>query len=232
MKPRFRSVRERWHRLAGSETVRIDGVRIDARAAVVGEAVRRQLLRADYEFAERRLAAAHLRPSDRVVEIGAGIGLVGLVCARLAARGAVFSFEANPGLEAVIRDNYARNAVAPMLDMRAVTPDGGPVTFHVTPSLLSSSIQNRDGGRSVTVESVAFGAVLREHRPDVIVMDVEGAEIDLLGGSDLPGVRLVVVETHANVTGRDAVDRMEAHMRASGFERAAGAHRNVVWRRG
>ncbi|WP_341861144.1 hypothetical protein [Gymnodinialimonas sp. 57CJ19] len=106
MKPKFRTLRRRYHELVNSQTVSLDGIRVDARADVVGHDVRREIIRGTYEFAERKLLAQVLRSSDRVVEMGAGIGAIGLLASRLIGAENVTSFEANPALEAVIRSNY------------------------------------------------------------------------------------------------------------------------------
>lgn len=231
MKPRFRSARSLLHRLIGSKTVTLDGVRLDARESVIGPDVRRQLLRGDYEYAERRLLRDLLRPDDRVVELGAGIGAVGLLAAKLVGDENVWSYEGNPALRAVIESNHARNRLRPGLDMRVVTLTGAPVTFFVTDMMLSSSLSRRDNARGVEVQGVAMAEVLQMHRPTVLVLDVEGAETTLLPGASLEGVRALLVETHANVTGQAAVDAMIAALEDQGFRIARRAHRNIVFAR-
>lgn len=231
MKPRFRSLRARWHGLLKSREVTLDGVTLDAREAVVGPQVRAELLRGTYEFAERRLLRDVLRPGDRVVEIGAGIGAVGLVAARIVGAENVVSYEANPTLRGVIEANQARNGLRPELRMRAVTRDGATVRFFVTDLLLSSSIHDRGAAREIEVESEAIGDVLAEHRPSVLVLDVEGAETDLLPSADLSGLRAIVVETHASVTGEPAVGAMIAAVERAGFAITRRAHRNLLLER-
>lgn len=231
MKPRFRTARSLMHRLLRSKTVTLDGVRIDARETAIGPDVRDQLLRGDYEYAERRLLRDLLRPGDRVVEMGAGIGAVGLLAAKIVGAQNVWSYEANPALRQVIEGNHARNDLHPGLDMRGVTSDGGPVTFFVTDVMLSSSLSRRDTAREVEVEGVAIADVLRERCPTVLVLDVEGAETTLLPGAPLDGVRALLVETHANVTGQSAIDEMIAALAAQGFRIARRAHRNLVFER-
>ena len=49
-----------------------------------------------YEGDEIAGALAVVRPGDRVLELGAGLGIVGAVTAKNAAPDAVLSFEANP----------------------------------------------------------------------------------------------------------------------------------------
>ena len=46
------------------------------------------------------------------------------------------------------------------------------------------------------MRGVALGELIREHRPTVLVIDIEGGESDL-GPTPLPGVRAVIVECHS-----------------------------------
>ena len=91
--------------------------------------VRSALFKGTYEDNERRLVRGLLKPGDRVLEIGTGIGLVSLVCAKICGAGNVLSYEANPQLERIIRKNYELNGLTPNLRMRAVTTDGRSVSF-------------------------------------------------------------------------------------------------------
>lgn len=228
-RPPLRNWRERWHRLVRSQDVRIGRVRLIANPDLVGKDVRRLLFRGDYEFAELQLLDSVLRPDDRVMEIGAGVGAIGLTAAAVIGAERVTSFEANPKLEALIRKNYALNQLFPNLIMKAVTVGGTPVTFNVAPSMLSSSIYSQVGGHSLTVESVAINAALHEIRPTILVVDAEGAEVDLLPAADLSGVRAILVECHAKVTGEDKVQAMMAHILNAGFRVDFEMHRNVLF---
>lgn len=228
MKPKFRSLRQRYHQLMDSKTVRLDGIRVDARAVVVGDDVRQEIIRGNYEFAERKLLEQVLRPTDRIVEVGAGIGAIGLLASRLIGPENVTSFEANPALETVIRGNYDLNNLHPNLIMKAVTLDGGPVSFFVTQSLLSSSLHDRGEKTKVEVASAAIAEVLSTHSPTILVLDVEGAEVDLLPDTKLDGVRALLIELHPNVVGQPAIEALQESLRAKGFVTVANQHRNIL----
>ncbi|MBF9033457.1 FkbM family methyltransferase [Rhodobacterales bacterium HKCCE2091] len=228
----FRNVRMNWHRLVGTKVMTLDGVRIGTAAPGLSPLVRNLIFKRTYEDAERDLLRRCLRPGDRVLEIGGGIGVVGLVAARIAGAGRVTSYEANPGLEPILRANYALNPVTPELRMKAVTADGAPATFHVADNVVSSSLLARDEAtREVTVKSDALPAVLAELEPDVLVMDIEGAETTLLPAADLSALRAIVVELHPHIVGQEAVDGLLATLAEQGFEVAARARTNVLMER-
>jgi FkbM family methyltransferase len=227
----FRNLRLFWHRARDTQRVTLDGVTVNTDA---GQArlVRYALFKRKYEGPERQLVARELRKGDTVLEIGAGIGFVGLLAARLVAPGRVVSFEANPALEGVIAAKHALNAAKPELRMQAITLDGAPVTFHASDNVVSSSLFKRaETQREITVESVAMADALQDIQPDVLVMDVEGAEIDLLSTGDLAPIRAAIVELHPHVVSEDRIDALLKSLAERGFEVAERLENNVLLRR-
>lgn len=218
-KPNLLGARNAFHRLANTQTVTLDGVTVRAGKGMVSNSVRNELYKGLYERHERAILRAVLKPGDRVLEIGCGIGLISLICARICGAENVHSFEANAAMEPVIRANYARNGLAPKLTMAAVTSDGRDLTFYRQANVLSSSIFDRNlGGEPVTVGSVAIGPLCRDLRPDVLVMDVEGAEDELLPAlPDEALPRSIVVEMHPHVLAQGRVPALCDALVARGY---------------
>jgi FkbM family methyltransferase len=216
----------------GSGIVRLDGVRIDA-SAVGSKKIANLLFKGIYEADERRLLAAICEEGDRVLEIGAGIGVIGLVAARICGAGAVVSYEANPRMREVIEANYRLNPVVPRIVMMPVTLDGGPIAFNLSDDIISSSSLARSDGptHAVTVMSCAFADALRDHDANVVVMDIEGYEDTLLMQADLSTIAKLLVEFHPHVTGMEAVLRMQDHLRQLGFVEQGRSGNNVAYRR-
>jgi FkbM family methyltransferase len=132
----------------------------------------------------------------------------------------------------VLRANHARNAVAPELRMRAVTTDGAPVTFHQSDNVVSSSIYDRrEAAREIEVESDAFADVIAEWRPDMVVMDVEGYEVDLLSITP-EGPSRLLVELHPHVVGEDRIAALLATLAEGGFAVTERLEKNVLLTRG
>lgn len=228
----FRNLRLYWHRFRGTQSLLLAGVRL-ATGAQVPKLVRSLIFKRVYERAEQELLGKAVRAGDCVLEIGAGIGFIGLLAAKLAGpSGRVISYEANAELEALIRANYTLNSAHPDLRMRAVTVDGAPVAFHVNQSLLSSSLYAREEtAQDHVVESDAIDAVLAELSPNVLVMDVEGAEIDLLGASDLSGLRVIVLEIHPHIVGEKPIADLVDHLKTLGFDAAEQRENTVLFTR-
>ena len=226
----LRSLRRLWHKLLGSRVITIDGVRLHSGPDSASRQVRNGLYKGDYEAGERTLLPRAVRPGDRVVEIGAGIGLISLLCHRLAGPGRVASYEANPKMAEIIRRNFALNGIEPDLTMKAVTEDGAPLRFFVDDNIISSSmIRRRDGVAEIEVESEAIGDCIARHRPDVIVMDVEGAELGLLRRADLSGIKRILVEMHPHIVGREAVAALAEDIGKAGFDLADTSVSNYLF---
>lgn len=229
MKNPFRSLKLYWHRLRDTQQITLDGIRISTEKESLPRFVRSSLFKGTYESHERTLARALLRPGDRVLEIGTGIGVVSLLSASICGEGNVLSYEANPRLEEIIRKNYALNGLTPNLRMRAITTDGQPVTFFRSDNIVSSSTKDRGGhSETLTVASDPLDDVIAQHRPGVVIMDVEGAEIELLSGSNLDGVRHIVVEIHPHITGQEKITAMLMKLESTGFSRQSEAHKTIL----
>lgn len=228
-KPPFRTLRLMLHRLLGSKTAKLADVRLTTDTAQIPRSLATAIFKGTYELAERRLVTRALRPGDRVLEIGTGLGFVSLLCARIAGAQNVLSYEANPALEPIIRANHKLNDLAPALRMRAVTRNGAPVAFHQNANVVSSSLLERGlEATRIEVPSDAFDAALTEHRPDVIVMDIEGGELDVLSETALTGVRALVIELHPHIVGEEATNALLASLAERGFSETAREHKNVL----
>lgn len=219
-----------WHRLLNTKTVIIDGLKISTDKTKMPKSVRSSLFKGTHEAHERALVGKYLGAGDRVLEIGAATGLVSMVCAKHCGVENVLSYEANPAMERLIRENFSLNGWQPNLVMKAITLDGSDVSFFVSDNIYSSSIIDRSDtvpGKNITVASDPLNSVISEFRPTAIVMDVEGAEIELLGKADVSSVRKIIVEVHPHITGQDTVDNLIDKLETSGFEVITQAHKTI-----
>lgn len=198
-------------------TVRLGGVTIDTTVGHIPENVRELIFREIYEDTERDLIGRILKPGMRTLEIGTGIGFVSLVAARICGERNVFCYEANPELEPTIKRNFALNGLTPNLTMRAVTVDGAPIAFFKSDNIISSSLYDRKrDDKQIIVESEALSDVLAKHDPAALIMDVEGAEIQLLA-VDLKNVADIIVELHPHIVGEDAIAALISNLKDRGY---------------
>ena len=209
--------------------IRVSGVKLEVdRSRLLPEVVR-ALYKERYEDREATLVREVLAPGDRVLEIGAGIGFVSVLCAQRCGAGAVLCYEANPDNEALIQRNFALNGLWPQLRCRAMSVSSGERQLFVEPNILSTGFINRGMGVRRVVKCDAIADVVREFRPNCLVLDVEGAEIDLLPAAPLEGITKIILETHARIVGDDAIRKLDIYMRSQGFTRFAAARKDKVW---
>jgi FkbM family methyltransferase len=200
---------------------RIDGLEIELPAALAPPALREKLSSGAYEGDEARAARGRVREGLRVLDLGAGLGLVTMLAARIAGAGNVVAVEANGDLIPVIRANLDRNGLG-AVDLRhgAVVPgradtDPGTVTLRTGAAFTSSSV----GPGGVEVPAIPLARLLREHRPHVVTMDVEGMEARLFA-DHMPWpacLRTLVVELHPRRYEPHAVKRIVDAMSARGL---------------
>ncbi|MEQ8964365.1 MAG: FkbM family methyltransferase [Azospirillaceae bacterium] len=197
--------------------VTLHGVRVPTDPALIPEEIIDLVYTGRYERAEAELCREVLRPEDRVLELGAGIGFMGSLCAKICGSGRVLTYEANTGVEPVIRRTHKLNRVSPELRMRAIAATSGESTFYFNDNIISSSLIDRDFGGARPVASDSFADVVEAFRPTVIVCDIEGAEVDVLPSADLRGVDRLVIELHPKIVGEESNERLISDLAEQGL---------------
>ncbi len=139
---RWRLVWWHQHLRVGFEALRrpivtLGGVKVQA-SRELSDNIRAAIFDGYYESEEIRSVYTKLVSHDRVMEIGAGIGLISAYCARRIGSDRVFSYEANPALERNIRRTYELNGVSPVLNICAIGPAEGETDFYVSNDFWSS----------------------------------------------------------------------------------------------
>lgn len=189
-----------------------------------------------YEREEIAGALDVVHAGDRVLELGAGLGIVGAVVAGNARPAAVLSFEANPELLPHIRALHRLNNLEAVMELRHAVLVAGPdrpdtLPFNLRTSFLGSSLIDTPARptRAVDVPTADFHAVLEAFRPDVLIMDIEGGEHDLLAHARLDGIRAVVVEFHPGHYGKDGMQACKRRLRQAGFGKRTAPSSRLVW---
>jgi hypothetical protein len=116
--------------------------------------------------------------------------------------------------------------------MKALTADGRELVFLQDQNILSSSLHERDiKSTTITVPSVAINDVLKETAPSVILMDVEGAEVELLEIADLSNVEVMIIEMHPHIVGSDVIGGLLESLSAQGFTPTEQQHKTYLFTR-
>ncbi|MDP7150972.1 MAG: FkbM family methyltransferase [Paracoccaceae bacterium] len=189
-----------------------------------------------YEGQEILGVLSTVSESDRVLELGAGIGVVGAVAAHNRKPQRVLSFEANPALIGTINTLYSINGLSDRIsvvnEVLLSAPDRpDEISFHVQNSYLGSSLVAKAGRatREVKVKTRDFEEVRRRFSPTILVMDIEGGELELLRHANLDGIRAIVIEFHPDAYGVDGMRECKNILRDQGFDKNDKVSTRLVW---
>ncbi|MGC1506217.1 MAG: FkbM family methyltransferase [Sulfitobacter sp.] len=191
---------------------------------------------ARYEGQEIAGALKVVREGDKVLELGAGIGLVGAIVAKNRKPRKVVSFEANPALIDHITALYQMNGLEKTIAVRnevLISAPNAPETmaFHIHKSYLGSSLIVSDSRKttSVDVPTADYTKLHKDLAPDVLLVDIEGGELEFLRHASLDGIRAIVIEFHPDVYGRDGMRACKTIIKKAGFSPVAEHCSRQVW---
>jgi FkbM family methyltransferase len=203
-------------RRQASGDVELRGVTLRLGADWATPALREAVFAGNYEAFEAEIVQATLGPEDRVVEVGCGIGFIATLASRIVGDDAVHCYDANPDIAAIARETFDRNRVLAKVTTAVLAhkPVATTVQFFVTENFCTSSLIPTPGARSVTVPVLDAAVSITAHGGSYLIVDIEGAETDLLVPA-LPGcVRKLCVECHPAVS---RPEPMLASLFAQGF---------------
>ena len=194
------------------------GINLHLRHPTMNRRVVRSLCRNDYEDEECRILEKTLVPEDRVLEMGAGIGFLSAFAAKRCGNDNVVAIEANPGLIGLIRDNYTLNGVRPtLIHGLAGLNNNDMQTFYLCNDMWGSSTKEKENGKPIEVLTIDVSRLISEFKPTYLIMDIEGAEEDIIEDLDLSFVDKLLIELHPSKIGDGPVSRIIGLLIEEGF---------------
>lgn len=172
----------------------------------------------------------HARPGMTALDIGANFGFYTLLLAQaVGPAGAVHAFEANPHIARKLRKSVSVNGLSPWTHVHALALSNraGETTFSFDPAFSGGGAIGANAGadyETITVPTAPLDAILPpDLLPDMIKMDVEGAEALVLEGGrrvfDSPRLSRVVTEFYPDAIARTIPPRAFLdHFLSRGFE--------------
>jgi FkbM family methyltransferase len=201
--------------------VAVDGIRLRLDRRVSSRMVA-AILSGDHTPQERRLIGRALDAEDVVMELGGGIGMVAIFCAKRIGSERVFTYEANPALASLMRENFALNDVSPRAEFSMLGPREGTADFYVAKNFASSStLPGTRAHRRITVPVKPLNPEIERIQPTFLVVDIEGGEEAVFRYARLDSVRKIMLEAHPEVLGTERADAVRAAIRAAGFSEDA-----------
>jgi FkbM family methyltransferase len=160
--------------------------------------------KSDYEPETVKYLRENLKPGETFIDIGAHIGLFTVLAARLVGKtGKVITFEPTPVTLQALKSVVKMNGCSSVVTVRgeAMSEEKGTAVFYDTGDTMSvtnSLIKNETSCGEIEVPTISLDEFVMENdiAPDIIKIDVEGAELKVLRGSrrtleiEQPKVRL------------------------------------------
>jgi FkbM family methyltransferase len=171
-----------------------------------------------------------VRPGERVVEIGAGVGVLTALIAKRTPAELVVAIEANPQLQDYIKKLHRLNGVQPIVRQALVTPSSGgrTATLNLHEDFWASSpawIKRRSQVGAVEVPAITLAEIAETWRPSLLIVDIEPLAAwthaekppHALAGADFRPFERVLIELKAKQFAPDAVKRVFDHFSGQGF---------------
>lgn len=212
-------------------------VALEVPDVLLNEKLTQKMATGQYEFHEARAARLRVKPGQRVLELGGGVGYISSICAQITDAANIVTVEANPVMIDVIRHNLDLNgAAAARLVHGAVVGDGADgetLLFRVGRAFWGASIANAADGDSdtahlVEVPMICLSVLLESHQPDVVIMDIEGAEKYLFDSPWPRFVNQVLMELHPRQYPDSTIQKIVDCMSQSGLTYDPGASRGAL----
>lgn len=206
-----------------SSTIECHGIRVPLVERIITPKLQRAMRANRYEAREVQSLIALLRPGDRVLDLGSGVGLISAIAARVVGPENVVTIEANPELLPLISETHRVNRVEGIEVLHGVgvaKPSGRPVAFHLHERFWSSTMDAGRGSgegflRTCEVPEVDLNALVARFRPTLLTADIEGGELHLFDELDTSSFRSISMELHPRHYGRAG----SAHILSSLLER-------------
>ena len=196
----------------------VAGVELPLRDPAITPPIWRDIYFGNYERKELDVIQRRLAPSDRVMEIGAGIGFLSAYCARVVGGERVHAYEANPSLIPIIQRVHARNGVGVEVVNALLGSGSGECDFFVEKDFWASSLVRRSpAAHCIRIQQRDLTDELRRVAPSFLIVDTEGGEYQLLRGAELAGVQKLCIEVHPDVLGNARLSELFSDLIKTGF---------------
>ncbi len=222
------SILWRYRLWAWGDRLRMGSKLVHRDPAVVSPGIAKLMALGRYEKPEHDLLAymhehRWIRHGDRVIEAGSGLGTITMEIADIVGDDAVFAFEPNPRTAQALLANLALNGYSVVVENSAlVADDRDQVAFADTIDISSFAVAGildvETAPHAIMVRAEPLARVIARLDPTVLVLDVEGAEFELLHSvGDWGRIRAIHLEFHPDMLESHQIDAMFAHLQSMGF---------------
>lgn len=209
------------------KTFSLKGVKLCINDAGLSKDVLLSVLQGGYEDIEHRIMLENLKPDDRILELGAGLGFNSIAAAKVNG-GKILAYESNPYLIPLIKRNQQINHVSFEVRNKILVSQQShfpTLSFNISDNENMSSTRQyqREGHRIkevVEIETEYIGDVIASFSPTFLVVDIEGGEEDLFSHPDFllkSSINKILIEVDPEIIGEDACTSVVKNILDAGF---------------
>ncbi len=224
------SIASRYRLWVWGDQLRVGGKLIYRDPSVMTPNLIKTIARGRYEKAERDLLEymrerGFIARGDRVIEAGGGLGTLSMQIADIVGKDAVQVFEPNPRTAEALRKNLLLNGYNIHVAVAALIAEARTETAFLDSIgyddfTISGTHRGRDRARLLTVPAISIADAIVQFDPTVLVLDVEGAEFELLTCvSDWMRVRSIHLEIHPSSLSDNQVHAISSTLEQHRFQR-------------
>ena len=194
------------------------GVRLPLKHPAITPPILKDIFFGAYESKEADLVSKMISKDDVVMEIGAGIGFLSTLCAKVTGSDRVFAYEANPQLIDLIKQVNHLNEVTPTISNAVLGEGENERTFWLEKDYWASSlVQGTKDATPIQVRQIDLNQEIERIQPSFLILDIEGGEYELLRHARLEPIHKIVIEMHPHVLGYTQVSEILGWLFAAGF---------------
>lgn len=198
----------------------VHGITVPIQQDDVSPIIWKALVSGSYEAKEACYVTRAIKANDRVLELGAGIGIITALIARTPGVH-VWAFEANPDIVELASRVMEANHLDNVTLQQGILTAGGPhiLRFYVRQDFWMSSLNKEQGPfeDEITITSGNVDSFIERHNINVLVMDIKSAEYDLLQGAVLNGVERIFLELHDHLYGLAGIRDITQALTSKGY---------------
>ncbi len=202
----------------------LSGVYIPWYGDIYSAEIKKALTRGYYERAEAKILKKVIDGNETILELGTAIGFISAFASKFTNAEKIECVEANPQLIPIIKKTHQINRVTNVEVLNVVATNDENiknVDFYCREDFWSSSLSQDDRAikvsKVVQVQTIMFHELCEKYRPEILVMDIEGGELDVIINANLGGINKVIMELHPWVYGKDGIHKMFAKLSDNQF---------------
>ncbi len=216
----------------------IASVRLPIDRSIMTVDLERLLAKRTFEQPEREAVRKLITPGEVVLELGACLGFISTFVRKHTRAGAIIAVEANPLLIPYIQRVHALNGVTDVTVINAVVlpnPATPSVKFYCRAQVPTSSLSPEGAPPTsiVEVKTVDLADIINRYAPKVLVIDIEGGELELFQAATLGTIEKLIIELHPQAYGLSGMQDIFGNIHRLGFayDATASAGQVVSFRR-